>query len=368
MNTTNHTSPSGEELKPCPFCGGAAELQEYEEVDATRWAALVRCTVCGVDGKRGYANNRMGCFDAVNGLHKQSAIAGWNRRAQPIGEDAANGAIGEREAFFIHRNVLKQLSSGLDQVDTRVYATQPSDRHVAVTRAALTAEKAAAEPVAPVGGREAWEKVLSFSRRIVSMLDTTEVMRSTVSGTAYDAAERAVFIRNLAAEALAAPQQPAQSAEQDEREIIRELQKALFYWMPRIAGEDSPAGQKAAEHSYLLVGLDDNSTECWGDQILHYVGTLNREQEKLGLVLSDAGCTEDDDYLQFIENLAARAASTQSTATQPSQTQVALTDGTRKELEAVAKHPYGGKFAVYMSGDEARALLAAQPVIGADHD
>lgn len=45
-------------------------------------------------------------------------------------------------------------------------------------------------------------------------------------------------------------------------------------------------------------------------------------------------------------------------APQPSQTQVALTDGTRKELEAVAKHPYGGKFAVYMSGDEARALLA----------
>jgi Lar family restriction alleviation protein len=99
MNTTNHSSPSGEELKPCPFCGGAAELQEYEEVDATRWAALVRCTVCGVDGKRGYANNRMGCFDAVNGLHMQSAIAAWNRRAQHIGEDAANGAIGEREAF-----------------------------------------------------------------------------------------------------------------------------------------------------------------------------------------------------------------------------------------------------------------------------
>jgi len=96
--------------------------------------------------------------------------------------------------------------------------------------------------------------------------------------------------------------------------------------MPRIAGEDSPAGQKAAEHAYLLIGLDDNSTECWGDQILHYVGTLNREQEKLGLVLSDAGCTEDDDYLQFIENLAARAASTQSTATQPAQTQLALTD------------------------------------------
>jgi hypothetical protein len=115
----------------------------------------------------------------------------------------------------------------------------------------------------------------------------------------------------------------AQPAEQDGREIIRELQKALFYWMPRIAGEDSPAGQKAAEHSYLLVGLDDNSTECWGDQILHYVGTLNREQEKLGLVLSDAGCTEDDDYLQFIENLAARAASTSANLAQGAEAQSA---------------------------------------------
>jgi hypothetical protein len=99
---------------------------------------------------------------------------------------------------------------------------------------------------------------------------------------------------------------PRVTATNDDRVLIRELQKALFYWMPSIAGPDSPAGIKAAEHSYLLFGLDDNSTECWGDQILQYVGTLNREQERLGIVLSDAGCSEDDDYLGFIENLAAR--------------------------------------------------------------
>lgn len=93
-------------------------------------------------------------------------------------------------------------------------------------------------------------------------------------------------------------------AEQTDREIVRALQKALFYWMPRIAGEDSPAGQKAAEHAYLLIGLDDNLTECWGDQILHYVGIMNRQQEKLELVLRDAGCEDEADHLEFIEKLA----------------------------------------------------------------
>ncbi|MFM0435946.1 hypothetical protein PQQ84_05760 [Paraburkholderia strydomiana] len=110
---------------------------------------------------------------------------------------------------------------------------------------------------------------------------------------------------------------PSQSAKVTEDvSLVRELQKALFYWMPGIAGEDSPAGQKAAEHAYLLVGLDDNSTECWGDQILNYIGTLHREQERLGLILSDAGCTDEDDYLEFVESLAARAASTSANVAQ----------------------------------------------------
>lgn len=65
------------------------------------------------------------------------------------------------------------------------------------------------EPVASVADRRRWEKVLSFAKGIIDRLDTREVMRSSVSGTAYDAAERAVFIRNLATEALAAPQPQA---------------------------------------------------------------------------------------------------------------------------------------------------------------
>lgn len=40
----------------------------------------------------------------------------------------------------------------------------------------------------------------------------------------------------------------------------------------------------------------------------------------------------------------------------------ALTDAqTRGQLESLARHSYGGRFPVYMSGDDARALLAASP-------
>jgi hypothetical protein len=68
-------------LLPCPFCGSRAEPHEYEEVDATRWVGYVRCGNCFVEGPQGYANNRRGCFDAVNGLHTKAAASAWNRRA-----------------------------------------------------------------------------------------------------------------------------------------------------------------------------------------------------------------------------------------------------------------------------------------------
>ncbi|MEZ2310809.1 Lar family restriction alleviation protein [Paraburkholderia sp. RCC_158] len=75
------------EPTPCPFCSSKAELSEWEEVDATRWAAQVKCSDCGAEGPKGYANNRRGCFDAEYGLHKDRALAAWNRRAA----QSANG-------------------------------------------------------------------------------------------------------------------------------------------------------------------------------------------------------------------------------------------------------------------------------------
>lgn len=58
-----------------------------------------------------------------------------------------------------------------------------------------------------VSDAERWRKALSFAKGIIERLDRTDVMKSSVSGLAYDAAERAVFIRNLANEALSGTKQ-----------------------------------------------------------------------------------------------------------------------------------------------------------------
>jgi DnaJ-class molecular chaperone len=78
-NTCPTCNPLGEP-SACPFCNGKAEMHEWEERDAVRWVAQVKCTSCGGAGPIGYANNRLGCFDAVNDLHKKRALAAWNRR------------------------------------------------------------------------------------------------------------------------------------------------------------------------------------------------------------------------------------------------------------------------------------------------
>lgn len=53
------------ELKPCPFCGGKAELYASKVADGLRW---VTCTECYASGEP--------CDDT------ESAIRAWNRRAK----------------------------------------------------------------------------------------------------------------------------------------------------------------------------------------------------------------------------------------------------------------------------------------------
>ena len=84
MNTTQNQRGNSElnsELKPCPFCGGEAEIYAYEAEGATydkdtlgfvdveiRTVFGVGCPVCG-------------CIIADK-TSEQKAIEAWNRRAE----------------------------------------------------------------------------------------------------------------------------------------------------------------------------------------------------------------------------------------------------------------------------------------------
>lgn len=63
------------ELKPCPFCGGKAELHLFQMyVGDESYAVNIRCQKCGVEGAVEWK------VDGKN--FKQRAIKKWNRRVR----------------------------------------------------------------------------------------------------------------------------------------------------------------------------------------------------------------------------------------------------------------------------------------------
>ena len=68
-------------LLPCPFCGNEDVRMWEFQVDGPSWAAKVECQGCGASSDRAAADNQLGCFDAVNGVHMDKAASAWNRRA-----------------------------------------------------------------------------------------------------------------------------------------------------------------------------------------------------------------------------------------------------------------------------------------------
>lgn len=66
------------ELRPCPFCGGEAELKSHYLVSSVGWGKSymtyhVRCKVC---------ENRTVAFNGLDDLSpKDKAIEAWNRRS-----------------------------------------------------------------------------------------------------------------------------------------------------------------------------------------------------------------------------------------------------------------------------------------------
>jgi hypothetical protein len=123
-----------ENLLPCP-CGLQAELHEWEERDATRWAARATCN-CGWEGPIGYADNHRGCFDAVNDLHKHRAIAKWNKRApaaiEPVSVDAYRQALQEMQTTCAKNKdrswILKMVEERAQEIRTNVGSDNLSDQ------------------------------------------------------------------------------------------------------------------------------------------------------------------------------------------------------------------------------------------------
>lgn len=73
------------ELKPCPFCGGQAEVKNVSKTGKPHWCVI--CCACGARGREtksfGTANTKdkkkLAYFENEG---KMWAIQAWNRRAE----------------------------------------------------------------------------------------------------------------------------------------------------------------------------------------------------------------------------------------------------------------------------------------------
>jgi hypothetical protein len=249
------------------------------------------------------------------------------------GEDAANGAIGEREAWDGDSKESRTAFRAYDSI------AEPVSRKTSwqiwrdacawqASRAALPAEKVAAEPVA-------WRLRLEDGS-----FDYSDCEVKPSEADLSDASERGRQFEPL----YAAQQQSAQSAEQDERAaLLREAVGLLKRVRLVHTGESrNPKLVEQAVKDFLAVHGDEQAR-------------------------------------------AASTQSTQSTATQPAQTQVALTAAPRYRewlhLTQVGMWTTGvpnwardhdGRMndgiAMRSVIEELAALLAAQSVSGGDHD
>lgn len=82
------------ELKPCPFCGGKAVIQQSEigimetNRDSVRFDFSIRCINCKstAPGANGYIAVKLARDGELNVWHdgRVSAIESWNRRANDV--------------------------------------------------------------------------------------------------------------------------------------------------------------------------------------------------------------------------------------------------------------------------------------------
>jgi hypothetical protein len=112
---TDANTERGEALKPCPFCGGVPELNDYTTAPAAAWVLVHR-------GK--------GCFVSPvvkNFPTREAAIAAWNRRAAPteakqVSRNAEDPCYGEHQPgcdCIIPDQVAAPVPAYLDRLASR---------------------------------------------------------------------------------------------------------------------------------------------------------------------------------------------------------------------------------------------------------
>ena len=78
-----------EKLKPCPFCGGEASLEQTaygtRDLSSVKLSFAIRCKKCGASAPKanGYISINLSSSGELNAWHddRVPAIAAWNRRA-----------------------------------------------------------------------------------------------------------------------------------------------------------------------------------------------------------------------------------------------------------------------------------------------
>lgn len=73
------------QLKPCPFCGGRAELETGDTM--LRWRAYIHCTKCGSIGRIVFEGNAVAFVNTPSKYISkddalEKAMSSWNQRAE----------------------------------------------------------------------------------------------------------------------------------------------------------------------------------------------------------------------------------------------------------------------------------------------
>ncbi|UVO19548.1 Lar family restriction alleviation protein [Stutzerimonas stutzeri] len=87
-----------EELKPCPFCGSAAKLEDHRTI----WAVRCECGCCVLGARAPEPESEMPADYWAR--FEKSAVDAWNRRAQPA---EAEGVVGGSQRLM---NTLAELA------------------------------------------------------------------------------------------------------------------------------------------------------------------------------------------------------------------------------------------------------------------